>query len=67
MTETNPNQKCIYFPHLGPVECLPAPNISPLAKETFAEGKMFWNEVKYVLRYFDELLFFSQSSIFHKI
>ena len=43
MTETNPNKKCINFPHLGPVGCLPAPNIFPLAKETFAKGKMFWN------------------------
>ena len=35
--------KCPYFPHLGPVGCLPVPNIFPLAKETFAIGKMFWN------------------------
>ena len=33
----------MYSPHSGPVGCLPAPNIFPLAKETFAKGKMFWN------------------------
>ena len=44
MTHSNPNQKCPYSPHLGPVGCLPAPNIFPLAKETFAKGKMFWNQ-----------------------
>ena len=43
MTHTSVTQKCPYFPHLGPVGCLPAPNIFPLAKETFAKGKMFWN------------------------
>ena len=31
---------CTYSRHSGPVGCLPAPNIFPLAKETFAEGKM---------------------------
>ena len=43
MTEPNPTQKCTYSRHSGPVGCLPAPNIFPLAKETFAKGKMFWN------------------------
>ena len=43
MTETNPTQKCIYSRHSGPVGCLPALNIFPLANETFAKGKMFWN------------------------
>ena len=45
MREPSPYQSCPYSPHEGPVvECLPAPNIFPLAKETFAKGKMFWNE-----------------------
>ena len=43
MTRTNVTQSCPYSPHSGPVGCLPAPNIFPLAKETFANGKMFWN------------------------
>ena len=43
MTRPDVNKKCTYSPHLGPVGCLPAPNIFPLAKETFAKGKMFWN------------------------
>ena len=43
MTQPDVTQKCPYFPHLGPIGCLPAPNIFPLAKETFAKGKMFWN------------------------
>ena len=43
MTHSDVTQKCTYFPHPGPVGCLPAPNIFPLAKETFAKGKMFWN------------------------
>ena len=43
MTLTNTNKSCPYSPHSGPVGCLPAPNIFPLAKETFAKGKMFWN------------------------
>ena len=43
MTRTSPSQSCPYFPHLGPVGCLPAPNIFPLAKEIFAKGKMFWS------------------------
>ena len=43
MKRSNPNKKCPYSPHLGPVGCLPAPNIFPLAKETFAKGKMFLN------------------------
>ena len=46
MTLTSPNKKCPYSPHLGPVGCLSAPNIFPLAKETFAKGKMFWNSFK---------------------
>ena len=45
MTLTSVTQSCSYSPHLGPVGCLPAPNIFPLAKETFAKGKMFWNFV----------------------
>ena len=44
MTRTNATKSCPYSPHLGPVGCLPAPNIFPLAKETLAKGKMFWNE-----------------------
>ena len=43
MTRSSGNQSCIYSPHLGPVGCLSAPNIFPLAKETFAKGKMFRN------------------------
>ena len=43
MTRTNTTHKCTYSPHSGPVVGLPAPNIFPLAKETFAKGKMFWN------------------------
>ena len=46
MTQSNPNKKCPYSPHLGPVGCLPAPNIFPLAKETFAKGKMFLSSQK---------------------
>ena len=45
MTRSSVNQKCPYFPHLGPVGCLPAPKIFPLAKETFAKGKMFGTQV----------------------
>ena len=48
MTLTGTTQKCPYFPHLGPAGCLPAPNIFPLAKETFAKGKMFWNLTAHV-------------------
>ena len=36
------SKSCI---HLGPVGCLPTPNIFPLAKETFAKAKMFWNNL----------------------
>ena len=43
MTQSSPYQSCPYSPHSGPVECLPAPNIFPKAKETFAKGKMVWN------------------------
>ena len=43
MTQPDGNQSCPYSPQTGPVGCLPAPNIFPLAKETFAKGKMFWN------------------------
>ena len=43
MTHSSPGQSCPYSPQTGPVGCLPAPNIFPLAKETFAKGKMFWN------------------------
>ena len=43
MTLPDTTQSCPYSPHLGPVGCLPAPNIFPFAKETFAKGKMFWN------------------------
>ena len=39
------DQKCPYFPHLGPVGFLPAPNIFHLANE-FAKGKMYWNSLK---------------------
>ena len=48
MTRSNPNQKCPYSPQTDPVGCLAAPNIFPLAKETFAKGKMFWNSVREV-------------------
>ena len=44
MTHPDTTKSYPYSPHLGPVVgCLPAPNIFPLAKETFAKGKMFWN------------------------
>ena len=43
MTDSTPNQKCSYSPHLGPGGCLPAPNIFHLAYK-FAKGKMFWNK-----------------------
>ena len=43
MRLTNATKSCPYSPHSGPVGCLPAPNIFPLAKETFPKGKMFWN------------------------
>ena len=42
MTHSSPYKSCPYFPHSGPVGCLPAPNIFHLANE-FAKGKMFWN------------------------
>ena len=42
MTDSSPGQSCLYFPHSGPVGCLPAPKIFHLANE-FAKGKMFWN------------------------
>ena len=45
MRDSSPAQSCPYSPHLGPVGCLPAPNIFPLAKETSANGKMFWNYI----------------------
>ena len=41
MTRSNTNKICPYSRHSGPVGRLPAPNIFPLAKETFAKGKMF--------------------------
>ena len=44
MTETNTTKKCPFSPHSGPVGCVPAPNIFPLAKKTFAKGKMFWTK-----------------------
>ena len=43
MTRPDVNQSCPNSRHSGPVGCLPAPNIFPLAKETYAKGKMFWN------------------------
>ena len=43
MTHSSPYKKCSNTPHLGPVGRLPAPNIFPSAKGTFAKGKMFWN------------------------
>ena len=43
MTHSNGSKSCTYSHHLGPIGCLPAPNIFPLTKETFAKGKMFWN------------------------
>ena len=50
MTHSNVTQKCSYSPQTGPIGCLPAPNIFPLAKVTFAKGKMFWN---YTILFFD--------------
>ena len=47
MTLSNATQSCPYSRQTGPVGCLPAPNIFPLAKETFAKGKMFWNPKDY--------------------
>ena len=47
MTRPSPTEKCIYSPQSGPEGCLPAPNIFPLAKETFAKGKMFWNFITF--------------------
>ena len=41
MTEPSVNKSCPYSRHSGPVGCLPAPNIFPSAKETFAKGKCF--------------------------
>ena len=41
MTRPDVTLECTYSPHSGPVGCLPAPNNFPLAKETFAKGKMF--------------------------
>ena len=46
MRASNVNQKCINYPHSGPVGCHPAPNILHLANE-FAKGKMFWNGEKF--------------------
>ena len=46
MTHSSTNKSCPYFPHLGPVGCLPAPNIFPSANK-FARGKMFWNKQCY--------------------
>ena len=56
MTHPDTTKSCPYSPHLGPVGCLPAPNIFPLAKETFAKGKMFWNNQihKKQLKYFSK-------------
>ena len=45
MTLSSTTQNCPYSPPSDPVGCLPAPNIFPLAKETFAKGKMFWNRI----------------------
>ena len=44
MTHSNVTQSCPYSPQTGPVGYLPAPNIFPLAKKTFAKGKMFWTK-----------------------
>ena len=44
MTLTSTTKSCPYSRQTGPVGCLPAPNIFPLAKETFSKGKMFWNQ-----------------------
>ena len=49
MTQTNVTQKCPYYAHSGPVGYLPVPNIFPLAKETFAKGKMFRNIIWHIL------------------
>ena len=46
MTLSDTSKSCPYSAHSGPVGCLPAPSIFPLAKETFAKGKMFWNLIK---------------------
>ena len=45
MAQTSTNQSCPYFPHLGPVGGMPAPNIFPPANE-FAKGKMFWKRFR---------------------
>ena len=45
MSASSVNKSCPYSPQSGPVGYLPAPNIFPLAKETFAKGKMFWNSM----------------------
>ena len=45
MTRPDTTQSCPYSPHSGPVGCLPAPNIFPLEKETFAQGKMFYPHI----------------------
>ena len=47
MTLSDTSKSCPYSAHSGPVGCLPAPSIFPLAKETFAKGKMFWNPKDY--------------------
>ena len=49
MTSSSPTQKCTYSRHSGPAGCLPAPNIFPLEKETFAKAKYFriLSEVSY--------------------
>ena len=49
MTEPDTTQSCPYSPHSGPVGGLPAPNIFPIAKETFDIGKMFWNLLSKIL------------------
>ena len=65
MTQTNTNQKCTYSPHEG---CLPAPNILPLAKETFAKRKMFWNlmflmnKICFIYKYALSILILSYSA-----
>ena len=59
MTVTSGNQSCPYSPQMGLVGCLPAPNIFPLAKETFAKGKMLWNYTN-IMDAFRYTLFLSQ-------
>ena len=41
MTRSDTTQSCPYSPHSGPIGCLTAPNMFPLAKESLLKGKCF--------------------------